>query len=193
MARTAKKSRETGETKIVVEVNLDGKGESSIKTQVPFFTHILHMISKHSKIDMKIEASGDLDHHVIEDAAIVLGQAIEEALGDKKGIYRFGNHFVAMDESLARCVIDVSGRSYYVGDLKMVGLDIENMKAEDIEHFLITLTQNLKANLHLHVLYGINDHHKVEAAMKALALALRQSIAIDSVGKDAIPSTKGSL
>ena len=185
--------RETKETTIKVNVDMDGKGTINISTQVPFFSHMLQMISKHSKIDLDVEANGDLDHHVIEDAAIVLGKAIREALGDMKGIYRFGNHHMAMDESLARCVLDISGRSYYLGDLKLEGLDIEGMKVEDIEHFLLTFTQNLKANIHLHVFYGDNDHHKVEAALKALALSIRMAARIDEKYSDMVPSTKGML
>jgi len=160
---------------------------------VPFFTHVLQMIAKHGKIDLNVEADGDLDHHVIEDATMLLGAAIKEALGDMKGIQRFGHAYVPMDESLARCVVDLSGRPYYIGDLKLRGLDIETMKVEDIEHFLLTLAQNLKANVHVKVLYGENDHHKVEAAVKALALALRFAMKFDEKALDEIPSTKGVL
>ncbi|MHA1681292.1 MAG: imidazoleglycerol-phosphate dehydratase HisB [Promethearchaeota archaeon] len=193
ISRKAEIRRETGETNIDAKVNLDGTGKFMLDTQVPFLTHLLQMLSKHSKIDMDISAHGDLDHHVIEDVAMVLGKAVNKALGDKKGIFRFGQHFMAMDESLARCVIDVSGRSYYIGDLKLEGLDIELMKVEDIEHFLITFTQNLKANIHIVVFYGKNDHHKVEAAFKALALALRHAVELDPRAAGIIPSTKGVL
>ncbi|MHA1371355.1 MAG: imidazoleglycerol-phosphate dehydratase HisB [Promethearchaeota archaeon] len=191
--RVAELSRETGETRVLVKVDLDGTGKYEINTSVKYFTHMLELLSKHSKIDMKIESSGDLEHHEIEDVGIVLGKAIRQALGDKKGIYRFGEHFMAMDESLARCVIDISGRSYYIGDLRLRGGDIEGMKVEDIEHFFLTFTQNLQANIHVHVLYGANDHHQVEAAIKSLALAIRQAIQIDDRSKNDIPSTKGIL
>nr|MDO8109031.1 imidazoleglycerol-phosphate dehydratase HisB [Candidatus Sigynarchaeota archaeon] len=193
IARVAEKTRASKETTIKVKINLDGKGNFNITTKVPFFTHMLQMIAKHGRIDMDVDATGDLDHHVIEDTAILLGTAMREALGEMKGIYRFGNHYMAMDESLARCVLDISGRSYFVGNLKLEGLDIEGMKVEDIEHFLLTFTQNLKANVHIEVLYGENDHHKVEAAVKALALSLRMAMKIDEQAKDDIPSTKGML
>lgn len=192
-ARIAEKSRESAETTVNVKVNIDGKGDFNITTKVPFFTHLLQMIAKHGKIDLDIEADGDLEHHVIEDATMLIGAAIKEALGDMKGIQRFGSAYVPMDESLARCVIDLSGRSYYTGDLKLYGLDIEAMKVEDIEHFLLTFAQNLKANVHVKVLYGENDHHKVEAAVKALALALRTAMKIDEQARDMIPSTKDML
>ena len=192
-ARIAEKSRESAETTVNVKVNIDGKGDFNITTKVPFFTHLLQTIAKHGKIDLDVEADGDLDHHVIEDATMLLGGAIKEALGDMKGIQRFGYAYVPMDESLARCVVDLSGRSYYVGDLKMQGLDIEAMKVEDIEHFFLTFAQNLKANVHVEVLYGENDHHKVEAASKALALALRTAMTIDTRAPDTMPSTKGKL
>ena len=192
-ARIAEKSRESSETMVNVKVNIDGKGNFNITTKVPFFTHLLQMIAKHGRINLDVEANGDLDHHVIEDATMVLAEAIKEALGDMKGIQRFGYAYVPMDESLARCVIDLSGRPFYVGDLKMQGLDIESMKVEDIEHFMLTFAQNLKANVHVEVLYGDNDHHKVEAATKALALALRMAMKIDERARDEIPSTKGKL
>ena len=191
--RIAEKSRESSETTVTVKVNIDGKGEFNITTKVPFFTHLLQMIAKHGKIDLDVTADGDLDHHVIEDATMELAGAIKEALGDMKGIQRFGFAYVPMDESLARCVVDLSGRPYYVGDLKMQGLDIEGMKVEDIEHFMLTFAQNLKANVHVEVLYGENDHHKVEAATKALALALRMAMKIDTSLAGIIPSTKGKL
>ncbi len=191
--RIAQSERQSKETQVKVKVNLDGTGTSTIKTKVPFFTHVLEMIAKHGHIDMDISATGDLDHHVIEDTAIVLGKAIKDALGDMKGTYRFGFHYLAMDESLARAVIDLSGRAYYVGDLQLHGLDIEGMKVEDIHHFMLTFTQNLKANVHVHVLYGENDHHKVEAAIKALALAIRMAKRVDEQAGLGIPSTKGML
>ncbi|MBD3188069.1 imidazoleglycerol-phosphate dehydratase [Candidatus Bathyarchaeota archaeon] len=193
MDRIADLDRNTGETTVKVRVNLDGKGFFELDTQVPFMTHLLQMLAKHGKIDVMVNAHGDLDHHVIEDTAMVLGKAIQKALAEKRGIYRFGQHYVAMDEALARCVIDVSGRSCHVCDLGLKGLDIEGMKVEDIEHFLISFTKNLKANVHLHVFYGENDHHRVEAAFKALALALRMAITRDPRAPETVPSTKGML
>ncbi|MBN2151843.1 MAG: imidazoleglycerol-phosphate dehydratase HisB [Candidatus Lokiarchaeota archaeon] len=192
-SRTAEKSRKSKETMVEVKVNVDGKGDYNITTKVPFFTHMLQMLAKHTRIDMDVEATGDLDHHVIEDTAILLGTAIREALGDMKGIYRFGQHYLPMDESLARCALDISGRMYYVGNLNLEGLDIEGMKVEDIDHFLLTFAQNLKANIHLEVLYGDNDHHKVEAALKALALSIRMAKRVDELADDDVPSTKGML
>jgi imidazoleglycerol-phosphate dehydratase len=193
MKRTTSIERKTGETDIRIAVDLNGSGKFELDTQVPFMTHLLQMLAKHGKIDLKVFAKGDLDHHVIEDTAMVLGKAINKALGEKRGIYRFGNHYMAMDESLARCVLDISGRSYYIGDLKLKGLEIEGMKVEDIEHFLVTFTKNLKANVHVHVFYGDNDHHKVEAAFKAVALSLRMAIKLDTEFKNEVPSTKGCL
>ena len=188
--RVAESERQSKETTVYVRVNLDGTGETEIDTKVPFFSHMLAMLSKHGHIDLTVNATGDLDHHVVEDTAIVLAQAIREALADMKGIYRFGQHYVPMDETLARVVIDLSGRPWYVGDLKTEGLDIEGMKIEDIAHFFVTFAQNLKANVHVEVLYGENDHHKVEAAMKALALALRMAVKVEGTE---LPTTKGLL
>jgi imidazoleglycerol-phosphate dehydratase len=192
-ARIAGTWRKSSETSTNVKVNIDGKGDFNITTKVPFFTHLLQTLARHGKIDIDINAEGDLDHHVVEDASLLLGISIREALGDRKNIHRFGFACVPMDDSLARCVVDLSNRAYYIGDLKIHGLEIEGMKVEDIDHLLFTLAQGLKANVHVKVIYGKNDHHKVEAAVKALALALRMAMEIDVKMLDETPPAESEL
>ncbi len=188
--RKAKVSRETTETNIELGLELDGKGSYKIDVGISFFEHMLTLLSKHSKIDLKVKAQGDLGHHLIEDVGIVLGQALKKALGKKKGIRRFGYSYIPMDESLARCVLDLSGRTYHVIDLNCQREKVEDCQVEDITHFFISLAKSAEINLHIQVLYGENEHHKIEAAFKALAKSLQQ--AIEVVSED-IPSTKGIL
>lgn len=191
MERTAQFSRKTAETEISVELNLDGSGQSEIKTPFKFLDHMLVLLTKHSGIDLKIKAIGDLTHHIIEDIGISLGECFIKALGDKKGINRYGAALIPMDDSLARCAIDFCGRKALVLDLKLNDeCNIEDIAVEDIRHFFNSLAENAKMNLHLHVLYGEDQHHKVEAAFKALARSIKEAIKIVS---DEIPSTKGSL
>ena len=191
MDRTAQIKRKTGETDILVDLNLDGSGKSEIKTGFKFMDHMLILLARHSGIDLKVKASGDLTHHIIEDIGILLGECFVDALGDKKGINRYGCAFIPMDDSLARCVIDFSGRKALILELNLNDeCDIEDVAIEDIRHFVNSFAENAKMNLHLHVLYGEDQHHKVEAAFKALARAIREAIKITS---NEIPSTKGVL
>ncbi|MEM2939379.1 MAG: imidazoleglycerol-phosphate dehydratase HisB [Candidatus Bathyarchaeia archaeon] len=190
--KEAEISRETFETNIKVKVNLYATGSADVHTGVSFLDHMLSSLATHSLIDIFIRASGDLSHHIIEDVAICLGEAVRKALGDSTGIRRFGYAIVPMDCSLAFAAVDLSNRPYPKIDLKLEGKRIEDMPCEDIYHFLETLATSLRANVHLWVQYGLNDHHKVEAAFKALALSLRQAISIDPERMN-IPSSKGAL
>lgn len=195
--RSVSRSRKTGETDIRATINLDGAGQSSIATGIGFFDHMLTALSKHSRIDIDLACKGDVetvdDHHSVEDCAIVLGQCIDEALGDRSGIARFGYAYAPLDEALARCVIDLSGRGCAVVNLSLACERIGPiLAAENLTHFAQTLALNLKAAIHLDVLRGENNHHKAEAAFKALALALRMAVAKDA-GAIGVPSTKGVL
>ncbi|MEM2107579.1 MAG: imidazoleglycerol-phosphate dehydratase HisB [Candidatus Bathyarchaeia archaeon] len=186
-------NRTTSEVKIKVRVNLDGSGSFSVKTGNMFINHIIETLSKHSLIDIHIEASGDLKHHLAEEVALTIGQAIDQALNDKKGIRRFGSAYVPMDDSLARATVDLGGRPYSIIDLKVENAEVEDLKREDIEHFFRSLAQSSRSNIHLTTLYGSNDHHKVEAATKALALALKDACSIEPRRLSTIPSIKGEL
>lgn len=190
--RKAQFERKTSETEVNIKVNLNGEGKSSVKTGLKFLNHMIKTLSTHSLIDINIIAKGDLRHHLIEDIAIGLGEALKNALGNREGINRFGSSIVPMDCSLAIAAIDLVKRPYSVIDLKLEGKAVEDMKTEDIYHFLKSLSSSLEANLHLQVQYGLNDHHKIEAAFKALALSLRQAVSIDSRRKG-IPSAKGAI
>jgi imidazoleglycerol-phosphate dehydratase len=193
--RSADLSRQTKETTITLSLNLDGGGRSSIKTGVGFFDHMLDLLARHSLIDLQVSAEGDLDvdaHHTVEDVGIVLGQAIEKALGDKRGIYRYGWAIVPMDESLAQVAIDLSGRAALVFNASFKGSLIGQFPSELVEEFLKSVAQAAKMNLHVNVPYGTNNHHISEAIFKATAKALRQAVSRDS-RNDQIPSTKGAL
>ena len=189
--RIAEFSRKTKETEIYVKVNLDGIGNAEIKMDNVFCAHMLTAFAVHSLIDITINAKGDLKHHIIEDLAICLGTTIRKAL-DTTSITRYGYAIVPMDCSLAYAAIDLSGRPYAAVDLKLDHGIIEDMPSEDIHHFLETLSVSLMANLHILIQYGKNNHHKAEAAFKALALSLRQAISLDPKRKDT-PSSKGVL
>ncbi len=189
--RTADLKRVTKETSIQVKLNLDGKGVSEIKTPIRFLNHMLATISKHSHIDLIISAEGDSPHHIAEDVAITLAEALNSALGDKKGIERFGEATIPMDDALAQVALDVGGRPYYILNLEFKRTSIDDMATEDIIHFLKTFSANLKINLHAKILYGENDHHKVEALFKALAVALKRAVKLTNL--DAVPSTKGVI
>ena len=190
MERNAKINRETSETNVSIELNLDGSGTSDIETGYKFMDHMLTLLARHSQMDLNIKASGDLKHHTIEDIGITLGQCILKALGNKKGINRYGFAFIPMDESLARCVIDFCGRKALDLDLQLTECDIEDVAVEDVYHFFNSFAENAKMNLHLHVLYGLDQHHMVEAAFKSLARAIKEAKQIVS---NEIPSTKGLL
>lgn len=190
--REAEYHRKTAETEIKVRVKLDGAGLADVHTGISFMDHMLRSLATHSLIDISVEASGDLKHHIIEDVAICLGEAIRRALGDSSGIRRFGYAIVPMDCSLAFAAIDLSNRPYPKVDLKLENKRVEDALREDIYHFLETLANSLRANLHIWVQYGLNDHHKVEAAFKALALSLREAVSVDPARRGA-PSAKGVL
>ena len=186
--------RSTQETSITVSVNLDGTGKTDIKTGINFLDHLIVSFGKHSLMDLKVMAktNDNIEHHLIEDTAITLGQAIDKALDSRKGITRFGNAAVPMDESLAEASIDLVKRPFSKLTLSIKRNKIEDISKEDLEHFFISLLQNLNSCIHLTVKYGENDHHKVEAAIKSLAVALRRAVSLDSKQKG-IPSTKGSM
>lgn len=184
--------RKTKETDIELDINLDGSGKYDVETGIQFFNHMLESFAKHSLFDLHLRAKGDLDvddHHTIEDVGIVMGQAIAEALEDKKGIRRMASALVPMDESLAMVAVDLSGRSYAVMDLEFKHQKVGDMETVNVSHFLESLAMAGKMNIHARV-EGQNDHHQVEALFKALARALHDATRVEH---GAIPSTKGSL
>ena len=194
MERVATVSRSTRETAVTVTVNLDGTGKSDVVTGLRFLDHLLDSLTRHSRMDVALHAEGDLDvddHHTAEDCALALGAAVDEALGDKRGIRRFADAHVPLDEALARAVIDLSGRPFAHVDLDLKRERIGDTAAEMIPHVLSSFAMAGHLTLHVDVLRGINDHHRAEAAFKAVAVALRQAVALD--GHDEIPSTKGRL
>ena len=195
-ARTARLSRQTKETKVELSLDLDGSGQGDVHTGVGFFDHMLELLSRHSLIDLDVTADGDLQvdsHHTVEDVGIVLGQALEKALGDKRGIHRYGWAIVPMDETLAQVAVDLSGRAAFVFKVTFTGTTIGHFPVELVEEFFKALASNAKMNLHVAVPYGSNNHHIAEAIFKAVARALRQAVEHDSRLGDAVPSTKGSL
>ena len=194
--RKARIERNTKETKINIELDLDGIGEYDIDTGIGFFNHMLEQLSCHSLIDLKLKAIGDLHidyHHTVEDCGIVIGEAIKKALGDKIGITRFGSSYVPMDETLTRCVVDLSGRAYPIFNCKFNRDKIGEMDCELFREFFFALSQSLGCNLHIENLYGTNNHHIIESCFKALARSLRQAITMDDRNKNSINSTKGKL
>jgi len=184
--------RKTRETDVHVKVNLDSEGKADIDTGVSFLDHLITSLATHSLIDITAKVKGDLKHHAVEDLAICLGEALNKALGNREGINRFGYAAVPMDCSLAFSAVDLVKRPYSRIDLKLRGKKVEDMPSEDIYHFLETLATSMSANIHVWVEYGNNDHHKAEAAVKALALSLKQAIALDPRRKG-IPSSKGVI
>jgi len=190
--RTEEVYRKTKETEVTVKVTLEGAGKISVETGVAFFDHLLTSFATHSLIDVAAKVKGDLKHHSIEDLAIGLGEALSKALGNREGITRFGSASVPMDESLASAAVDLVKRPCAVVDLKLRGKKVEDMATEDIVHFFETLAISLGANVHVWTLYGSNDHHKAEAAIKALALSLKQAVAMDPRRKG-VPSSKGAM
>ena len=192
--RTASLERKTRETDIKVSVNLDGTGLSDIKTGIGFLDHMLTALSRHSGIDIDLTCTGDLDvdgHHTSEDCALVLGQAIDKALGDRRGITRFGYAYAPLDEALARCVVDLSGRPWPEVNLDLRRERIGTMATENITHVFESLAISLRANLHVDMIRGKNCHHRSEAAFKACAMALKAAVRL--TGRDDVPSTKGVL
>ncbi len=191
--RKAKITRKTKETDILVQINLDGVGKYEIDTGIGFLDHMLSHLSKHSKIDLILKAKGDLEvdqHHTVEDVAICLGKALVEALGDKKGIARYGNSAVPMEDALANIALDLSGRPFCVYNVEYRTEKVGDFDVECVEELLRSFANNGKLNLHISVPHGTNSHHIAEAVFKALGQALGQAVKI--TGKD-IPSTKGSL
>ena len=193
--RTAKINRQTKETKVDLALDLDGKGRATVSTGVGFFDHMLDLLARHGLFDLDLTAEGDLHvdfHHTVEDVGIVLGQAIERAVGDKRGIHRYGWAIVPMDESLAQVAVDLSGRPAFVFHAKFPSDTIGQFPVELVEEFLKAVATSGRMNLHVTVPYGGNSHHVAEAIFKALAKALRQATSLDPRNDD-VPSTKGSL
>ena len=194
--RKANLTRNTNETKIYVEINLDGTGQSAIETGVGFFDHMLDQLARHSLIDIEVKATGDLhidDHHTVEDVGIALGQALTQALGDKRGIRRYGNFHLAMDDAQIRCALDLSARPYLVWNMPFPTAKIGSFDTELVREFFQALATHGGVTLHVDMIHGINSHHIAEAAFKAVARALREAVEPDPRRADAIPSTKGSL
>ena len=194
--RTATVKRKTKETDISVAVNLDGDGKAEIATGVGFFDHMLEQIARHSLIDITIRARGDLhidQHHTVEDVGIALGSAIKQALGDLKGITRYADVHLPMDEALTRAALDISGRPYLVWKVAFTRVKVGEFETELFHEFFQAFAQNAGVTLHIENLYGKNNHHIAETCFKALARALRVAVAIDPRQKSRIPSTKGSL
>ena len=192
--RKSRVERATKETVVKVELNIDGKGKTSVETTIPFLDHLVSTIAKHSMMDLKIVAKSKdkIVHHIAEDVAITLANAMDKALGNREKIFRFGHAIVPMDDALAFAAVDLVKRQYHTVDLKLNRMNIEGMSKEDLEHFFHSLAQNMNACTHIVVQYGSNDHHKVEAATKALAVALRMASSVDRKGRG-IPSTKGAM
>ncbi len=192
--RKAHLKRKTKETDIVLDLNLDGTGEGKVATGIGFLDHMLTSLCRHAGFDLTLRCSGDLevdDHHTAEDCAIVLGAALDQALGDRKGIRRFGYAYAPLDEALARAVVDLSGRPFADVSLQLGCGRIGELRGENLTHVIQSMAAAAKSTVHVEVLKGDNDHHKAEAAYKALALALRQAVSKD--GSDRVPSTKGVL
>lgn len=194
--RTAKIERKTNETDIKLKLNIDGKGESKIDTGAGFLDHMLTLFSRHARFDLELSCKGDVEvdyHHTAEDIGIALGDAFNTALGDKKGIVRYGNFLLPMDESLVLCAVDISGRSHLEFELPMRAKKVGDFDTELVEEFFEAFTRNAKITLHITKLNGKNAHHIIEAAYKAVARALKQAVTIEQEYKDEIPSTKGVL
>ena len=194
--RTATISRKTTETSVSATVSLDGTGTFDMKTGVGFFDHMMEQLARHSLIDMKISAKGDLhidDHHTVEDCGIALGQAVAKAMGDRKGIRRYASADLPMDETLTRCAIDVSGRPFLIFKVNFPRQKIGTFDTELVREWFQAFAMNAGITLHIENVYGENAHHIAESCFKALARALRVAVEIDPRQKDVIPSTKGTL
>jgi imidazoleglycerol-phosphate dehydratase len=194
MARTAEISRETEETKVRLRLDLDG-GEAKVSTGVGFLDHMLELLARHGRLGLDLEATGDLQtgaHHTTEDVGICLGQAIDEALGDRAGIRRYGSALVPMDEALGECAIDISGRPYCAFDAKLPAVNIAGFDSELAEEFFRAVSNNSKMTLHIWVRSGSNAHPMIESCFKSFARALRQAVSIDP-DESGVPSTKGTL
>ena len=193
-ARKAEISRETLETRIELELDIDGSGQAKVATGIGFLDHMLTALARHARFDLTLRCQGDLevdDHHTVEDCALALGQALDQALGERRGIARFGSAYAPLDEALARAVVDLSGRPCTVVELGLKRETLGTLACENLAHFFTSLATTGRLALHVDVLRGANDHHRAEAAFKAAALALRQAVRVD--GPDQVPSTKGVL
>ncbi len=196
MSRRASLSRKTAETSIEVEIDLDGTGAYDNRTGVGFFDHMLDQLARHALIDMKVRASGDLhidDHHTVEDTGILLGKALAEAMGDKRGIRRYGHCYLPMDECLTRAALDLSGRPFLVWKVAFTAPKIGTFDTELVREFFTAFAMNSGMTLHVETLYGVNSHHIAETCFKAAARALRDALETDPRKAEAIPSTKGVL
>ncbi len=194
--RKSEISRKTNETDITLSLCLDGTGKSDINTGIGFLDHMLDLFAKHSRMDLSVKCVGDTDvdfHHSAEDIGIVLGQALKEAVGDKKGIKRYGNMLLPMDESLILASLDLSGRAFLKYGLEIPTEKVGNMDTELVEEFFVSLVRNADMTLHIKQLDGKNAHHIIEGAFKAVARALKEAVSIDENAKDEIPSSKGLL
>ena len=194
MERITHLERRTKEVSIDIKINLDGNGTSDITTNIPFLDHIISSFARHSKIDINLTATSEdhIKHHLIEDVGIVLGQAINKALGEREKISRFGYSLIPMDESISKVAVDLIKRPYSHIDLKLERELIENISKEDIIHFIQSFVSNLNCCTHIIVEYGLNDHHKIEATMKAFAIALKTAMKFDPINEEK-PSTKGMM
>lgn len=194
--RTAQIDRKTNETQISVSVNLDGTGQANIATGIGFFDHMLHLLAKHSLIDLNVQVKGDLHvdpHHSVEDTGIALGKAVLQALGDKAGIRRYGDCTLPMDETLATTAVDFGGRAYFVWNADIPVTKLGNFDTELVEDFWQAFAQQAQCNLHILLHYGRNTHHLIEAIFKATARAIRQAVEADPRATGVVPSTKGTL
>lgn len=191
--RLAAVKRETKETNISLELNIDGRGKSEINTGIPMLDHLLEQVTRHGVFDIKLSATGDDQHHLVEDVAICLGRALGEALGEKRGIVRMANTTVPMDDALAMVTVDISGRGYTVLELPFSDNDMAGFPTDLVRHFLESFANEARLNLHAKILYGTNDHHKVEALFKALGRALDTATRIDERIVGELPSTKELL
>ena len=192
-SRTATIKRETTETKVSLELGVDGTGQAKISTGIKMFDHLLSQLAQHGRFNLKISASGDDQHHLIEDVGICLGKAFGEALGDKRGIIRMADAAVPMDDALVAVAVDISGRGYVVTELPFDDNDMAGFPTDLIRHFLESLAIEARLNLHANILYGTNDHHKAEALFKTLGRALDMATTLDKRISGELPSTKGRL
>ncbi len=197
MSRIASVTRQTNETQIGLNLNLDGQGAFSCDVEVGFFKHMLHLLALHASIDLDLKATGDLDvddHHLVEDVGLVLGQALREALGDKAGIERYGSSLLPMDEVLVAVALDLSGRFTFCSDYVPQQEKVGDLSTEMVSHFFRSLAVEARANLHFRFLNpGENEHHRIEAMFKGFARALRQAVTLNARSGSSVPSTKGSL
>jgi imidazoleglycerol-phosphate dehydratase len=194
--RIARIERNTKETQITTSINLDGTGEYKVETGIPFLNHMLEQLSRHSLVDLTVQAKGDLHidaHHTTEDTGIAIGEAFDQALGDRKGITRYGHAYIPMDETLTRVAIDLSGRPYFIWKVEMPKPKLGEMDTELFREWFQAFAFAAKATVHVENLYGVNTHHIVESCYKGLAKALRAAVTIDPRAAAAIPSTKGKL